>query len=111
MDKHPNPLCVALDYPLSLPDGRTVEQITLRRGTGKDIMSAQRQEPEDAARRELVLIALLTEEKLVPEDLEALDMADLAAVQAVFQSLFARKQRGLPADQKNDPGVGQSAAQ
>lgn len=80
---------VALETPLNTPSG-VVSTITFRRGKAKDMMNAQRLEPEDAPRRELVLMTMLAEEKLTPEDLEELDLADLAEVQAAFQSLFRR---------------------
>jgi uncharacterized protein (DUF885 family) len=83
-----NPLQVILAEPLKTPGGE-VKTITFRRGKAKDMMQAQRVEP-DGARRELVLMSMLTEEKLTPEDLEELDLADLAEVQAVFQTLFRR---------------------
>jgi hypothetical protein len=80
---------VVLDMPLNTPNG-VVETITLRRGKAKDMMAAQRLE-SDAARSEILLISMLTQEKVTAEDLEELDMADLAEVQAVFQGLFIRK--------------------
>lgn len=79
---------VELEVPLNTPSG-VVNTITFRRGKAKDMMAAQRIEA-DPARRELVLMTMLAEEKLTPEDLEELDLADLAEVQAAFQSLFLR---------------------
>jgi hypothetical protein len=79
---------VDLAFPLKTPSGE-VKSITFRRGKAKDMMAAQRIEP-DTARRELVLMSMLAEEKLTPEDLEELDLADLADVQNTFQGLFLR---------------------
>ncbi len=93
---------VALEVPLNTPSG-VVNTITFRRGKAKDMMAAQRIEA-DPARRELVLMTMLAEEKLTPEDLEELDLADLAEVQASFQSLFLRS-----AGQRNAVG-GEGAA-
>ena len=84
-----SPPRVELEVPLKTPGGE-VKTITFRRGKAKDMMAAQRIEPQDNARRELVLMSMLTEEKLTPEDLEELDLADMAEVQAAFQSLFLR---------------------
>lgn len=81
-----NPLRVDLAMPLKTPAGE-VAAITFRRGKAKDMVAAQRVEA-DPARRELLLMAMLTEEKLTVEDMEELDLADLANVQATFQSLF-----------------------
>lgn len=79
---------VDLAFPLNTPSGE-VKTITLRRGKAKDMLAAQRIEPE-ISRREMVLMAMLTEERLTVEDLEELDLADLAEVQAAFQGLFTR---------------------
>jgi len=88
MTQTKNPLKVTLAFPLKTPSG-DVSEITFRRGKAKDMVQAQRLEP-DAARRELVLMSMLSEEKLTPEDLEELDLADMADVQEAFQSLFVR---------------------
>ncbi len=77
---------VVLAMPLQTPSG-AVRTITFRRGKARDMMAAQRSEA-DPARRELVLMSMLCEEKLTPEDLEELDLADLAEVQEAFQNLF-----------------------
>ena len=82
---------VELVFPLATPSG-VVKTITFRRGKARDMIAAQRIE-SDAARRELVLMSMLSEEKLTPEDFEELDLADLAEVQAAFQSLFMRPAR------------------
>jgi hypothetical protein len=79
---------VELLFPLQTPNGE-VKTISFRRGKAKDFVVAQRIEP-DTARRELVLMAMLTHEKLVAEDMEELDLADLVNVQAAFQKLFAQ---------------------
>ncbi|MDO8771925.1 MAG: phage tail assembly protein [Burkholderiaceae bacterium] len=97
---------VYLDTPLKTPNGE-VSAITLRRGKAKDMMAAQSRE-KDAARGEMLLISMLTQETVTAEDLEELDMADLAEVQAAFQSLFKRKaKRGVaePAGDVASEGV------
>jgi hypothetical protein len=77
---------VGLLYPLQTPNGE-VKTISFRRGKAKDMMAAQRIE-SNPARAEVVLMALLAQEKLTAEDLEELDLADLANVQKAFQGLF-----------------------
>lgn len=84
----PKPAKADLAFPLKTPSGE-VKSITFRRGKAKDMMAAQRIE-SDTARRELVLMSMLAEEKVTPEDLEELDLADLADVQNTFQGLFLR---------------------
>jgi Phage tail assembly chaperone proteins, E, or 41 or 14 len=79
---------VDLAFPLNTPSG-VVKTITFRRGKAREMLAAQRIEA-DAARRELVLMSMLSEEKLTPEDFEELDLADLADVQSTFQGLFMR---------------------
>jgi hypothetical protein len=86
------PFRVSLEVPLKTPNGE-VKTITFRRGQVKDMMAAQRIEPNDNAQRELVLMSMLAEEKLTPEDLQELDLADMAEVQAAFQLLFVRRTR------------------
>lgn len=78
---------VKLAWPIRTPSGEVTE-ISFRRGKARDLVAAQRIEPTDNARRELVLMAMLTEQKLTIEDLEELDLADLAAVQSAFQELW-----------------------
>lgn len=77
---------VKLEVPLTTPNG-TVTEISFRRGKARDLVAAQRIET-DVARRELVLMAMLTEQALTVEDIEELDLADLAAVQGAFQELW-----------------------
>lgn len=81
-----NPASVDLAMPLATPNGE-VKTISFRRGKAKDMVAAQRIE-SDPARRELVLMAMLSEQKLTVEDIEELDLADLTIVQAAFQSLW-----------------------
>ncbi|MDR1311102.1 MAG: phage tail assembly protein [Burkholderiaceae bacterium] len=83
---------VTLEYPLKTPTGE-VRQISFRRGKAKDVARAQRMEPNDPARRELALMSILTQERLTLEDMEELDLADLAEVQMAFQGLFIRPGR------------------
>lgn len=108
---------IELDYPLQTPIGE-VKTITLRRGKTSDMLAAQRIEPKDAAKREMVLMAMLTEEKLTAEDLEGLDLADSLELQAAFQSLLQRKLRpadvlasaGAASEVVRDAAVGDSRA-
>ena len=79
---------VTLAFPLNTPSG-VVDTISFRRGKAKDLVAAQNMEPNEA-RRELVLMSLLCEQKLVVEDLEELDLADLADVQKAFRKLGER---------------------
>jgi hypothetical protein len=83
---------IKLHFPLKTPNGE-VKELSFRRGKAKDMLQAQNQE-SDAARRELVLMALLCEQCVTVEDLEDLDLADMVNVQVAFQSLFAKPQSG-----------------
>jgi len=78
---------VTLGFPLKTPAGEIVGSISFRRGKARDMIAAQRQE-SDAGRRELVLMAMLSEQRLTVEDLEELDLADLVNVQQAFQALL-----------------------
>ncbi|MDR2452338.1 MAG: phage tail assembly protein [Candidatus Accumulibacter sp.] len=84
---------VDLLYPLKTPNGE-VKTIHFRRGKAKDFVAAQRIE-SDPARRELLLMGMLSHEKLTMEDMEELDLADLVNVQATFQELFVAKSQSL----------------
>jgi hypothetical protein len=80
------PSAIPLKFPLATPSG-TITTLTLRRGTVRDLKAAQGQSQGNPAELELALIAQLTEEKLTIEDLEGMDLADYAEVQARFSEL------------------------
>ena len=61
---------------------------TLRHFKVRDMKLAQQQYPNDSACSELALLTAITEQKLTPEDLENLDLADYGAVQAAFRTLL-----------------------
>ena len=77
---------ITLKFPIKTPAG-TVSELTLRRPKVRDMKLAQQQYPNDSAGSELALLAAITEQKLTPEDLEELDLADYGAVQAAFRTL------------------------
>ncbi len=83
-----NPLSVVLTYPLKTPLGE-VKEISVRRPKVRDMKQAQSRFPDDAAGAELALISAITDQKLTPEDLEELDLADYGKVQAMFRTLLA----------------------
>jgi hypothetical protein len=75
---------IELKTPIKTPSGE-VKTITLRRATVRDLKQAQRvaDNPSDV---DTWLVSILSEEKLTNEDVEGLDLADWAEVQAAFQS-------------------------
>jgi len=75
---------IELKTPIKTPGGE-VKTITLRRATVRDLKQAQRaaDNPSDV---DTWLVSILSEEKLTNEDVESLDLADWAEVQAAFQS-------------------------
>lgn len=75
---------ITLQYPTTLPDHRVISALTMRRPKVNDLRAAQRQAQTDAD-REVTLVAMLTDEKLTPEDIGELDLADYAQVQATFR--------------------------
>ena len=83
---------VILDFPIQTATG-LVSTITLRRGKTRDVLQAQSQWRGEPEKAELALMASLSEEKLTMEDLQELDMADMAELQSVFQSLLRRTTR------------------
>jgi hypothetical protein len=76
---------IELKTPIKTPNGE-VKTITLRRAKVRDLKEVQRLGLSDAD-QELMLLARLSEEKLAPEDMEELDLADYAEVQRVFRTL------------------------
>lgn len=76
---------IELKTPIKTPSGE-VKTITLRRAKVRDLKEVQRLGLSDAD-QELMLLARLSEEKLTPEDMEELDLADYAEVQRVFRTL------------------------
>lgn len=76
---------IELKTPIKTPNGE-VKTITLRRAKVRDLKEVQRLGLSDAD-QELMLLARLSEEKLTPEDMEELDLADYAEVQRVFRTL------------------------
>ncbi len=77
-----------LKHAIKLADGSMLQTITLRRPKVRDLKEAQRLAQSDEE-REMALVALLSEEKLTPEDVEELDLADYAQVQAAFRDFTA----------------------
>lgn len=77
---------IKLQFPIKTPGGELTE-ITLRRPKVRDMKRAQQQFPNDAAGTEMALLSMITEQKLTPEDMEELDLADYGAVQAAFRTL------------------------
>lgn len=75
---------ITLQYPTTLPDTRVITALTMRRPKVNDLRAAQRQAQTDAD-REVTLVAMLTDEKLTPEDIGELDLADYAQVQTTFR--------------------------
>lgn len=79
---------IQLKHPVKLANGQTLSALTLRRPKVRDLKEAQRLAKSDEE-REMALVALLSEEKLTPEDVEELDLADYAQVQAAFRNFTA----------------------
>lgn len=81
---------IVLEYPFKLADGRELKQVSLRRPKVRELKAAQRA-GTGADDHELALIALLSEEKLTPEDLEEMDLADYSVVQQTFRRMATRQ--------------------
>jgi hypothetical protein len=81
-------LPVQLKFPITNGLGQKIDTITLRRGVLKDLKQAQRNADGNAGDVDTWLVSILAEEKLVFEDVERLDLADWAEVQARLQGLL-----------------------
>ena len=77
---------VTLQFPLTTGDGRTITEVSLRRPKVRDLKNAQRG-GHGQADQEIALFAAITDERLTPEDMEELDMADYSRIQAEFQKM------------------------
>lgn len=91
-DKEPtqsvnNPKQVVLKFPISDGTGKTVDTITLRRGTLKDLKQAQRNADYESADVDTWLVSILAEEKLTFEAVEMLDLADWTEVQVCLRGI------------------------
>jgi len=78
-------LGVPLEYPVTW-DGKTVEALTMRRPTVKDMLAVEALGSEQ--QRELHLFASLCD--VNPECLELLDLADYGQLQEVFSGFLRR---------------------
>lgn len=81
---------VEFPVPYTTPNG-ALAALTFRRGKVRDQLEAQRQAPGDTVRQELILMTILAEEKITTEDLEELDLADMAEVQRTFYQLLRQR--------------------
>jgi hypothetical protein len=75
---------IKLDYPIKI-DGATVNEISLRRPTVKDMRVARTSGKSDAD-QEVSLIANLAQ--IAPADVDNLDIADFVKVQAALKDFF-----------------------
>jgi len=75
---------ITLKHPLTV-GGKTVDKLTMRRATVKDLRLAGRFGSDDEA-KEIALLATLT--GLVPEDLDGMDLADYKELQSSFRTLL-----------------------
>lgn len=78
---------VEFEVPYDTPNGK-LTALTFRRGKVREQLEAQRLAPDDTVRQELLLMTMLAEERITIEDLEELDIGDMAAVQRVFYQLL-----------------------
>ena len=76
---------IKLDYPIQI-DGATINEISLRRPTVKDMRVARITGGKDDAAQEINLIANLAQ--ITPDAVESLDMADFVKVQKALQGFF-----------------------
>lgn len=74
---------IELAYPIKNGTGEEIKVLNIRRAKAKDLRRMQQK--ENAADQEFFLIAQLT--GLVPEDIDELDVADYAKVQAALMDM------------------------
>ena len=76
---------IKLQFPISV-DGATINEISLRRPTVKDMRVARVTGGKDDAAQEINLIANLAQ--ITPDAVESLDMADFVTVQKALAGFF-----------------------
>jgi hypothetical protein len=76
---------IKLDFPVTF-SGATINEITLRRPTVKDMRVARITGGKDDAAQEINLIANLAQ--ITPDAVESLDMADFVKVQKALAGFF-----------------------
>lgn len=76
-----------LEYPVRLADGRDVKVVHLRRPKVRELKQAQRQS-DDPAEQQFVLMSLMSQEKLTPEDFDDLDLADYMKMNRFFRRIM-----------------------
>lgn len=94
---------VEFPIPYDTPNGK-LTCLTFRRGKVRDQLRAQELAPGDSSRQELHLMVILADEKITIEDLEELDLGDLAAVQAKFFQLLRQRRPEDNAAGASPPG-------
>ena len=81
---------IELQYPITLPGGVMVNSIMFRRPKVRDLKTAQ-QRAKTADEQELILLSLLCEPAMTPEDLEGMDLADYGQFQRRFQAMVGSR--------------------
>jgi len=76
-----------LDFPVDLADGRRLTTIHLRRPRVRELKQAQRQ-TTDPSEQQFVLMSLMSQEKLTPEDFEDIDLGDFMKMNRFFRRLM-----------------------
>lgn len=80
-----------LEFPVKLADGRELTVVHLHRPKVRHLKQAQRTESDPAA-QQIVLMALMSEEKLTPEDFDDIDLADFMKMNAFFRRVMGDDQ-------------------
>lgn len=75
---------ITLDVPVKLADGRDLSVVHLRRPKVRDLKQAQRTESDPTA-QQVVIMSLISEEKLTPEDFDDIDLGDFMKMNAFFR--------------------------
>jgi hypothetical protein len=84
MDTPDNGREYTLLYPYKQPTGVMLDKLTLRRAKVRDLKAAQKR-GDSPADVEVVLISLVCQPALTPEDLEDMDCKDYAAIQGFLR--------------------------
>lgn len=81
-----------LAVPLKLASGKELTEVNLRRPKVRDLKQVQRAHSE-AVDQQVALLALASEEQLVPEDIDDMDLGDYMQINTFFQRIMGIEDR------------------
>ena len=82
---------VELEYPVTMPNGETVAQLTMRRLKARDVVAAEAAVKTGESARGIYTMSLLC--GVEPNVIEELDMSDFGRMQEIAQGFLSSKRK------------------